>query len=323
MIKVVRTYDFPGAFEIEKEVFGNRLEIIEAPSVTGDDLIRNCRDADAVICEYEPFTKRVIDALPNLKLIAFGTIGFNYADVEYAKSKGIAVSHISKYCITEVADYTVGMILMLNRSIHSFHNQVKEDRKWNFDAAMNMRRLSTQTVGLLGFGNIPRLIAERLKPFGVKLIAYDPFIDKDEVKEKYNTDIVSFDEVLAEADILSIHLPSNKDTENIINDNSIAKMKDGVTVINSARGQLVSESSIVKAIESGKIGYYAADVLADEDPDLSSHPFMEYENIILTPHIAFYSEESIIEATVETATNVKNFFEGNYGEAQIVNGVYI
>src|SRR5699024_5264765 len=132
--------------------------------------------------------------------------GFNYADVDYAKSKGIAVSHISKYCITEVADYTVGMMLMLNRSIHSFHNQVKEDGKWDFEPVMNMRRLGTQTVGLLGFGNIPKLIAERLKPFGVKLIAYDPFVDKVEAKEKYGTDIVSFDEVMAEADILSIHL---------------------------------------------------------------------------------------------------------------------
>lgn len=323
MIKVVRTYDFPGAFGIEKEVFGDQIEIIEAPSVTEDDLIRNCRDADAVICEYEPFTKRVIDALPNLKLIAFGTIGFNYADVEYAQSKGIAVSHISRYCITEVADYTVGMILMLNRSILSFHNQIKEDKKWNFDVVMNMKRLGTQTVGLLGFGNIPRLIAERLKPFGVKIIAYDPYVNKIEAKQKYATDIVFLDEVLAGSDILSIHLPVNEDTERIINDESISKMKDEVTVINSARGQLVDETAIVNAIESGKIGYYAADVLADEHPDLNTHPFMEYENIILTPHIAFYSEESVREATVETATNVKNFFEGNYREAQIVNGVKV
>ena len=323
MIKVVRTYDFPGALQIEKAVFKDALEIIEAPSVTEDDLIRNCRDADAVICEYEPFTKRVIDALPNLKLIAFGTIGFNYADVDYAKSKGIAVSHISKYCINEVADYTVGMILMLNRGIHSFNSQVKESKEWHFDTALNMRRLGTQTVGLLGFGNIPRLIAERLKPFGVKLIAYDPFIDKDEAKDNYGTDIVSFDEVLAEADILSIHLPVNKDTEHTINDYSISKMKDGVTIINSARGQLVDEAAIVKGIESGKIGYYAADVLEDENPDLDSHPFMDYDNIILTPHVAFYSEESVREATVESATNVKNFFEGNYEEAQIVNGVYV
>lgn len=323
MIKVVRTYDFPGALEIEKEVFKNQIEIIEAPSVTEDDLIRNCRDADAVICEYEPFTRRVIDALPNLKLIAFGTIGFNDADVEYAKSKGIAVSHISKYCITEVADYTVGMILMLNRGINSFHDQLRKDKQWDFNAVMNMRRLGTQTVGLLGFGNIPKLIAERLKPFGVKIIAYDPFIDKDEAREKFNTDLVSFDEVLAEADILSIHLPVNEETEQIINDESISKMKEGVTVINSARGQLVDETAIVSAIESEKIGYYAADVLVDEHPDLTTHPFMEYENIILTPHIAFYSEESVREASLESATNVKNFFDGNYKEAQIVNGVNV
>src|SRR5699024_11755596 len=177
LIKVVRTYDFPNALEIEKEVFKGQLEIIEAPSVTEDDLIRNCKDADAVICEYEPITKRVIDALPNLKLIAFGTIGFNYADVAYAKSKGIAVSHISKYCITEVADYTVGMMLMLNRSIHSFHNQIKEDGKWDFEPVMNMRRLGTQRVGVIGLGNIPKQIAEGLQSFGVKHTAYDPFID--------------------------------------------------------------------------------------------------------------------------------------------------
>src|SRR5699024_11352062 len=91
LIKVVRTYDFPGALEIEKEVFSGQLEITEAPSVTEDDLIRNCKDADAVICEYEPFTKRDIDALPNLKLIAFRIIGFNYSDVDYEKFKIIDI----------------------------------------------------------------------------------------------------------------------------------------------------------------------------------------------------------------------------------------
>ncbi|WP_020007189.1 C-terminal binding protein [Salinicoccus albus] len=323
MIKVVRTFDFPGALEIEKEILGDEVEIIEAPSFTEDDLIENCRGADAVICEYEPFTKRVIDALPELKLIAFGTIGFNYADVEHAKSKNIAVSHISKYCIKEVADYTMGMMLMLNRRINYFHDNVKKDRIWGFDAFPNMRRFETQTIGLLGFGNIPRLIAERLKPFGPKVLAYDPFVDKHEAKNNYNTDMVSYEKVLAEADILSIHLPVNKETEKMINDESIAKMKDGVILINAARGQLADEPAILNAIKSGKIQHYAADVLSEEDPDLSSHPFMEYENIILTPHIAFYSQESVREASVESAANVKQFFQGNYKEAQIVNGVYL
>lgn len=323
MFKVVRTFDFPGALGIEKEIFGDQIEIKEIPSYTEDDLIKNCKDADAVICEYEPFTKRVIDALPNLKLIAFGTIGFNYADIDYAKSKNIAVSHVSKYCIKEVADYTMAMILMLNRRISSFHHQVKKEKVWKFDTFPNTRRLEEQTIGLLGFGNIPRLVVERLKPFGSKVIAYDPFIDKREVKERYHVDLVSFDKVLAESDILSIHLPVNNDTYQIINDQSIAKMKDQVIFINSARGQLIDESAIVRAIDSGKMQYYAADVLTEENPDLHTHAFMEYENIILTPHIAFYSQEAIREASIESATNVKNFFEGNYKKAQIVNGVYV
>ena len=323
MIKVVRTFDFPGALEIEKEVFGDAFEIIEAPSSTEDELIENCRDADAVICEYEPFTRRVIDALPNLKLIAFGTIGFNYADADYARSKNIAVSHISKYCIREVADYTVGMMLNLNNRISAFHQLVKEGRKWTFDAFPGMQRFDTMTVGLLGFGNIPRLVAERLKPFGVSVIAYDPFVDEAEVKAEYGVDIKSFEGVLAEADILSLHLPVTKDTERIINSGSIEKMKDGVMLINSARGQLVDEAAVVKGIESGKIQYYAADVLAEENPDLDTHPFMEHDNIILTPHIAFYSEEAVREASFESAMNVKHFFEGNYKDAQIVNGVHV
>src|SRR5699024_530989 len=122
---------------------------------------------------------------------------------------------------------------------------------------------------------------------------------------------------------LSIHLPVSKETEKIINDESIAKMKNGVILINAARGQLADEPAILDAIKSGKIQYYASDVRSEEDPDLSRHPFMEYENIILTPHIAFYSQESVQEASVESATNVKKFFQGKYKEAQIVNGVYL
>ncbi|MDR7315550.1 hypothetical protein [Brevibacillus nitrificans] len=124
MFKVVRTFAFPRALELEKKILGDHIEIVEVPSPTEEDIIANCQDADAVICAYEPFTKKVLDALPALKLIAFKTIGFNYADVEYAKEKGIPVTPISKYCTKEVADYTVGLLLMLNRRILQFHTSV-------------------------------------------------------------------------------------------------------------------------------------------------------------------------------------------------------
>lgn len=321
MFKVVRTFAFPGALEIEKKVFGDLIEVEECPCFTEEELIKNCAEADAVICAYEPFTKRVIEALPNLKLIAFGTIGYNYADVEFAKQKNIAVSHISKYCIKEVADYTVGMMLLLNRRIVQFNHSVKEQKLWDYNLYPNIRRFEDQTIGLLGFGNIPRLVAERLKAFGCRIVAYDPYVDADLVKQQYNVEILSFDDVLAQANILSLHLPVTESTYKIVNEENIKKMRDGVMLINSARGQLVDEDAIIQGIDSGKIQFYATDVLAEEKPNLYTHPFLERENIIITPHIAFYSQESLDEATEESARNVLNFVRGNYKEAQIINGV--
>lgn len=321
MIKVVRTYEFPGALEVEKEVFGDDIVVLERPSQTEEELIENCRDADAVICAYEPFTKKVIEQLPNLKLISFGSIGFNYADIDYARERNIPVTHISQYCVKEVADYTVGMVLMLNRRLLQFNTSVKRDREWNYELYPEMTRLENNTIGLLGFGNIPRLVTERLKAFGCKVIAYDPFVDAKKAKADYGVDILPLDEVLQQSNIISLHLPSNDATYQMINEETISKMKDGVIVINAARGQIIDEDAIVNAIDAGKIAYYAADVLYEEEPDLQDHPFIERENIILTPHIAFYSQESLKEATVETALNVKNYFDGAYHKCQIVNGV--
>ena len=321
MFKVVRTFPFPGALEIEKKVLGDNIEILEIPSATEEEIIANCQDADAVICAYEPFTARVIDALPNLKLISFKTIGFNYADTDHARGKGIPVAHISKYCTKEVAEYVVGLILALNRRIIQFNTSTHIDKEWKYNLFPEMRRLDEQTIGLIGFGNIPKLVTERLRPFNSKIIAYDPFVDPAKAKAEYGVDIVSLDEVLANSDILSIHLPANKDTEKIINDETIGKMKDGVIFINSARGAVVDEDSIVKAIDSGKIKYYATDVVSEEYPDMKTHPFSERENIILTPHIAFYSKESLRDGIIECAENVRNFAEGNYEKCDIVNGV--
>lgn len=324
-MKVVRTFAFQAnTLELEKSVFDKEnIEIVEIPCPTEEDLIKNCQDADAIICAYEPVTKKVIDALPNLKLIAFKTIGFNYSDFNYAREKGIPVSHISNYCTIEVADYTTGAILSLNRQIFGFNASTHEDKKWQYNLYPNMRRLSTQTIGFLGFGNIPKLVSERLKAFGCKMIAYDPFLDKDEMKQKYGVDMLSFDEVLKNSDILSIHLPENEQTKGVINQENIAKMKDKVQIINAARGGILNEQDVLNAVRSGKIETLVADVVIGEFPDMKTHPFSGERNIILTPHIAWFSKEAMDEGVVECATNVANFFKGNYEKANIVNGVKV
>jgi len=215
------------------------------------------------------------------------------------------------------------MILALNRRIIQFNKSTHVDKEWKYDLFPDMRRIEEQTVGLLGFGNIPKLVTERLKPFGCKVIAYDPYVDPVMAKEEYNVDLMTMDEVLRQSDIISIHLPANKDTGKIINEETISRMKDGVIFINSARGAVIDEDSVLSSVDSGKFKYYATDVLTDEYPDMKTHPFSERENIILTPHIAFYSQESFRDGVIECAENVKNFLEGNYEKCirNVVNGV--
>lgn len=322
MFKVVRTFKMDGALEIEKEVLGPGFEIEERPSPTEDEIIENCKDADAVICVYEPFTKRVIDALPNLKLIAFKSIGFNYADYEYAATRGIPVTHIVHYCTQEVADYATAAILASNRMLFQYNHDTHVLKEWDlFKHIDKMHRLANQTIGLLGFGNIPRLVAKRLAPYGCEIVAYDPFCDAEMALKDYNVKLLPLEEVLSSSDIISLHLPLNKATKGIINKDNIALMKDGVSIVNSARGPIINDDDFIEAIDSGKISFVVIDVLEEEYPDMNTHPFASRDNIVLTPHIAFLSQESIRDGIIECAENVKNFAEGNYEKCAIVNGV--
>lgn len=322
MFKVVRTFALPGGLAIEREVLGDQVEIVERPSGTEEELIANCQDADAIICVYEPVTQRVIDALPNLKLIAFKSIGFNYADYQHAATKGIPVTNITQYCIKEVADYTLAAIMACNRGLFQYHHDTYLDKVWDLRSHMGrMRRLESQTVGLLGFGNIPKLVAKRLAPIGCRVIAYDPFVDKDKMMNDYGVEMVELDQIWQESDIISVHLPLNDQTRGIINRDKINKMKDGVCLVNAARGPIVVEPDLLEAVESGKIDLAVLDVLEEEYPDLATHPLAGHRKIILTPHIAFLSQESLEEGIVECAKNVRHFVDGDYAKLNVVNGV--
>lgn len=321
MYKVIRTFTFQEGVELEQEVLKGVADVeLRECNQTEDLVIENAQDADAIIIGYDPITKRVLDALPNLKLVAFKTIGFNCADIDYAREKGVAVSHISKYCTQEVADYAVAMMLNLNRQILQFNSSVHNDKKWQYDQFPGMRRFGSLTVGLLGFGNIPRLITQRLKPFGPKIIAYDPYVNP-QVAADMGVELVSMEEVLSGSDIVSIHLPLNDETTKIMNKKHFDLLKGDTIFINSARGMLVDEDAVLDALDSGKMRYYAADVLQEEFPDVTNHPFVGRDDIILTPHIAWYSQESVADGRIEAAQNVLHFLNGEYDKAQIVNGV--
>ena len=181
-----------------------------------------------------------------------------------------------------------------------------------------MRRLSSLTVGLIGFGNIPRLVAQRLQVFGCKVMAYDPFVPA-EVFANAGVTQVSLEEIFAHSDYISSHLPLNDSTKEMLNATLFNLCENQPVFINSSRGGVVNEKDLVAALQSGKLSYAILDVVHSEDPDLSKLPFMQMDNVVLTPHIAFYSQEAFIQGVQDNFKNIQAFLNGDLAHAEIVN----
>lgn len=319
-MKVVRLFE-DNMFEHELQAIqalNLDLEMVVRPSQTPSEIIENAKDADIIITVYEPLTKEVLSQLPNLKLVVYRSIGFNSVDLAYANERQLPVSHITQYCVDEVANYVVAAILSHNRRILDFNQSVKVDHKWDYELFPDMRRLSSLTVGLIGFGNIPRLVAQRLQVFGCKVMAYDPFVPA-EVFAHAGVTQVSLEEIFAHSDYISSHLPLNDSTKEMLNATLFNLCENQPVFINSSRGGVVNEKDLVAALQLGKVSYAILDVVHSEDPDLSKLPFMQMDNVVLTPHIAFYSQEAFIQGVQDNFKNIQAFLNGDLAHAEIVN----
>lgn len=301
-----------------ENVLENYSQIRFIPSPTEEDIIKNCRDADALISLYEPITSKVFDNLPNLKIVSLLSIGFNTVDVDYAKQMGVRVSNNPNYCLEEVADHTTAFILTLNRRLFEYNKAVKQEKIWKYDnLSGKIHRLSSQTLGLAGFGSIAQKVAKRMKAFGCNVLAYDPFIPK-EIGETHGVQIVTLDELLENGDIISAHMPLNDSTRNFFSKETFSKMKKSPIFINCARGGIVDENALLEALDRGLISAAGLDVLSSEEPDLENCEFIERDNVILTPHAAFYSEESNEEAQIFTAKHVEYFIKGQLDKIPLI-----
>lgn len=319
-MKVVRLFE-DHMLEHEQAIIkelGLDIDFAVRPSHTEAEVIENAKDADVIIAVYEPLTANVLSQLPNLKLVQFRSIGFNGVDMTYANEHNLPVSNVSKYCVDEVANYVVAAILMHNRRIHDFNTSVKVHHEWDYEKFPDMRRLSAQTIGLIGFGNIPRLVTQRLKAFGCEIIAYDPFVD-DATFAEMGVTKVDLATLFAQSDYISSHLPHNKATDQLLNATLFNQTTKHPVFINSSRGGVVNEADLVEALTNGQLSYAILDVVHTEDPDLSTLPLMNLDNVMLTPHIAFYSQEAFIQGAQDNFKNLAQFMKGNYQDAEIVN----
>ena len=294
-----------GSIEEEKEELGRiGTELILAQIRKEEDLIRVCKEADGLINQYAILNRNVLGHLTKCKVVARYGVGVDSIDLKAATDLGIIVANVPDYCIDEVASHAVAMLLTLIRKTVFFDRKVKSSQ-WDFRQGPPIHRIQGKTLGLIGCGKIGFEVAKRMSAFGVKVITFDPYLEK--VSE--GIELEDFDTVLKESDFISIHCPLNDSTRHLIGDEALKKMEKKPMIINTSRGPIVDERALIQALEQGLISGAGLDVLEKEPPD-PQNPLLKMENVILSPHVGFYSEESISELKRRTAKNVADVLRG-------------
>lgn len=308
--KIVLTdYGWPD-LEIERNIFAKiGTNFVPVHCVSEEDVINIAWDVDAVIAEYAPLTRRVIEKLEHCKIISLNAAGYDNVDVGAATEAGILVVNCPDYCYGEVADHTMALLLACARGIVKFDRQIKK-KVWDFKSAGELKRIRGQTLGLIAFGGVSRSVARRAKPFGMRIIAYDPYLPF-EVFDQEGVRQVSLEELLKDSDFVSIHIPKTPETVGFISEEQLRLMKPHSFLINTSRGGIVDEAALNKALREGLIEGAALDVLAVEPADFSN-PLFTCENMIITPHCAFYSEDAMVEVRTRAAQQVLKVLGGEW-----------
>ncbi|MBO0588564.1 C-terminal binding protein [Sporosarcina sp. E16_8] len=306
---IVTDYEYT-TFAPEQEVLSKiGIELTFKQCRTEEDVIAECKDADALISQYAPISRRVIESLEKCKVIARYGVGFNTIDIDAATEMGIMVGNVTDYCLDEVSDHTIALLLSSARKITKLNNAVKSGT-WDFNVGIPIFRLRGRTLGLVGFGNIPQMVAKKAQAFGLTVIAYDPFVS-EVIAHEMDVKLVTLEELCKQSDYVSIHVPLNKHTEGMISYDQFNKMKKEAFIINTSRGPIIDEKALINALVEEKIAGAGLDVLEVEPID-PNNPLLKMDNVIITPHGAFYSDEAEAELKRKTAQNVADVLSGYY-----------
>lgn len=314
---------------IVREVYGAQLadhELVFFEGSVSDEALSGHADAELVsIFVSSKLTAAQMDLLPQLKMISLRSAGFDNIDGAKAKERGIVVSRVPKYGQHTVAEFAMGLMLMLSRKLYESARRVHEDGSFSQEGLEGFD-LFGKTLGVLGTGNIGRAVVGLGQGFGMKVLMYDMYPAKD--LETETAKYVSFEELLSAADIVTVHVPYMKETHHIVDEAAIAKMKDGALLINTARGELVDTDALLAALKSGKLAGAGLDVLEEErnlknehehtggvseeaaEHMAADHELMKMENVIITPHVAYFSREANRDIQEISAGNIVAFLAG-------------
>ena len=283
----------------------DRTSLMESPLIA-----ERIGDAEVAVTNKTPLTRAVIDACPNLKAIAVLATGYNVVDTAYAREKHIPVMNVPVYGTDNVAQYAIALLLEACSQV-GLHDRSVHAGDWtrSIDFCYWQRPLievSGKTAGIVGFGRIGMAVARILRAMNVRVLAYSR---SERAEGRTLADYVPLDELLAQSDFIFLHCPLTPETDGLINAANIARMKDGVIIVNNGRGQIIVEADLAAALSSGKVGYAAVDV-ASTEPIAAENPLLSAPNCIITPHISWATKEARARIMQMTAENVKSFIDG-------------
>ncbi len=285
---------------------GHKVIAYDNRETNTDKLIERVHDAEVIVLANQPLDKKVISACDKLKLVDVAFTGVDHVDVEECKKRGITICNAAGYSTHAVAELAFGLMIDVYREIVKCDN---ETRKGAASGSFVGRELCGKKLGIIGTGAIGLKVAEIGKAFGCELLAYSRTVRSEglELGIKY----MDLDEVLRQSDIVTLHLPVNKETKGIINGDRLALMKPEAILINTARGGLIDNDALANALVSGKIAGAGVDVYEIEPPLPKEHPLLSAPNIVLTPHIAYATQESLYKRAVIVFDNIRNWLEGH------------
>jgi len=305
----ITDYDYKDN-EIERSILEPiGAEVIGLQCKDGVGVAEQAKDADALMVQYANITRRTITALANLKIIARYGVGTDIIDIPAATERGIICTNVVDYCTDEVADHNIAFILMLARRLPMYVAETRQSA-WHWsETGRPVHRFTSLRVGTIGFGRIAKNMCRKLRALGFQVGAYDPYVPS-RVMEAEQVTPLDFSQLISTSDVVVLQCPYSRDTHHLIGKEALASMKDGAILVNCSRGKLVDNTALYNALQSGHLAAAGLDDLEDEPAkkitwSASDNPLFTLENCFITPHVAYYSEESLVEARQNASYNVR------------------
>ena len=310
---------------IEKSVFPEGTEfavaVYDEHSENNDRFYEDIADADIIINGYIYFGKKELDALKRCRVISFQSTGYNEVDMAYATEKCIGVVSIEDYCTQETAENAIALMLCLQRGLRIYDRSVQVDKEWIYDKAPGLKRIEGQVMGIVGLGRIGRSVAKKAHGLDMRVIAYDPFVPA-ETAEAIGVELVDMDTILAESDVISVHMNLTEENYHFFDREKFAKCARQPIIINEGRGAMIDEDALAWALDEGLVRGAGLDMLESEFPDLTKCRLVGRENVIITPHSGFFSDTSMYMLCRYSADNALYYYNREYDKVKALrNGV--